>query len=99
MQTNKARRKRQLKSQALSDAWRYFLETGDYCLEDKTLDVSPRDKFYIFQCGNPRLGGASWRKLHAVWMSHKAEVLREWKVKKKIGRPWAETVFSERKEV
>jgi len=95
------RRVRTMKKSALSDSWRYFLETGG-CLsaidKNKFPDISNYDKFHIFQLGNPRPGSGYWEKLRKIWMQHREEILSDWKSQKKKGLRWAETLFNERKE-
>jgi len=96
MPTNRKRRTRQIVKKTLSDSWKYFLETGDYCSaidKDKFPDVSNQDRFYIFQLGNPSPGGGYWEKLRKIWMQHKEEILRIWKSEKRQGKPWAGRIF------
>lgn len=77
----------------LSDAMRYYLETGDYCLREKSLEVHSREKFEIFNLA--QTGSAARERLLAVWELHKDEVLGDWKRQKRRGRPWAAKEFDE----
>jgi hypothetical protein len=73
----------------LSDSMRYFLESGDYCLREKFPDA--RDRVEIFRLAHP--SKAMRMRLQAIWMEHKAEVMRSWKAEKKRGLPWAAREF------
>jgi len=87
----KPRRKMQEKL-GLNEPWRYFLETGDYCLKSKFAEISPSDHFHIFQLGNP--SGSYREKLRKIWLEHRADILQTWKRQGKRGKPWAEKVFT-----
>ena len=74
----------------LSDAWRFFLETGQYSdLRQQFPDISGLDRVHIFQMGNP----ACREKLRVIWTRYRDEVLADWKLKKRKGLPWAERIF------
>lgn len=87
------KRMRGMTKNSLSDAWRHFLMTGDYYLERFPGVPTPREKFEIFQLGNP--SGGYLEKLKKTWMQYKAEVMADWKREGKRGRPWAERIFNE----
>jgi len=89
MPTNRTRRTRKIARSALSDAWKYFLETGDYCLRKKFPES--RDRVEIFRLANP--SGAIRLRLKKVWIEHRPEVLADWKKQKRRGLPWAAKEF------
>ena len=91
MPTNRNKRTRKFKPSSISPAMRYFLITGDYCLREKSLEVHPREKFEIFNLA--QTGSAARERLLAVWELHRDEVLKNWKLKKKKGLPWAAVLF------
>lgn len=90
MPTNRHKRVRKIRKTTLSDAMCYFLETGDHLVRDRFPDTPCRESTQIFRYGNP-----SYReKLALVWNQHKEEVLRNWKLKKRRGLPWAAKEFN-----
>jgi hypothetical protein len=70
---------------------KYFLETGDYCLKKKPLEILPREKIAIFNLA--QTGPAARERLRAIWKIYGKEVLRIWKSEKRPGLPWAVKVF------
>jgi len=88
MATNRYRRTRKHKPQAISEPWKYFLETGLYCgLREIFPDISHQDRVEIFRLANP--SRSVRRKLKKIWLRHRDEILSDWKRQKKRGKPWA----------
>ena len=79
----------------LSDVWRHFLETGQYFgLKEIFPDMTNREKFDIFQLGcSLHPDGNNYKKLRKIWLSHKDEILRDFKKQGKKWKPWAASLF------
>jgi len=67
----------------------YFLQTGDYKVRRRFPDMALKEVVKIFQLGNP----SCREKVRNVWTRHREEVLKNWKLKKKEGLPWAAVQF------
>jgi hypothetical protein len=84
-----APKRRKTSRAVLSDAWKFFLETGQYTdLRKMFPDMTTTDKIQIYQLANPSIGYRE--KLRIIWEQYRAEILKTWK---KPGVPWAEREF------
>jgi len=92
MPTNRTRRTRKIVPSTISDPMRYFLETGCYRLRELFPD-DPRGRVEVFKLAYP--SQAMRKRLKAVWMQHKGDVLADWQRQGKKGKPWAESFFNE----
>ena len=93
MPTNRRRKSRKIVSSTISEPMRYYLETGNYCLRD-IFPEDPRGRAEVFRLAYP--SEAMRKRLRAVWLTHRPEILRQWKTQKKRGLPWGAKEFDEK---
>ena len=85
MPTNRSRRSRKLKSQALSDAMQFFLENGK--MPPLDFPYVSGEKFEIFMLW--KRDEKAMARIKNLWFLHGDEILKDWTRLKRHGFPWA----------
>ncbi len=86
MPTNRNRRTRAIRP-PFTDRMRYYLENGDYLGRILPPDSPGRVEVFMLAGPNRRT------ELRAVWLRHREEIYRDWKMEKRRGKPWAAREF------